>query len=970
MAAPQPPTPSSSSQPLVHPQSIRAQPQPPQYPPPRPIGHTLAQQPQQPQYPPPRPVGYPAAANSNSNSTTYDVTEPSWVSGSCYVPPSGPSSLIHPDSVRSQQQLAPPVSEYDVKYVPMPELRHDLIRLAPIGDRSETAKYVLRQGEVENPDALRADRRTYSPDKLNEMQRTIYDWAKSNPTDIAIIQAGPGCGKSFTLLTIATTTVGDVVIYKRDLLDMFMMQMRRFTVCQFGMTTFDLDFCGWKGLEKTVSSNMTPMEFMLMITGMLARARLPNLAGGLVLLDEYTVISKPVLVAMLILLEAYGIGTLMCGDRNQLQNIFNSRHAPLSAYELGCSFAKHQFTLKENIRCQNQYYRDIIDMMAELSSERKLDDYAYAIVAAVFPQQLLAETCYSHTHLAGAHSDLTWLAHTLVIKETIPHSYYLLDTQGTCEVHPDKIIMPDEMKAYLENNGIDPATGRPFPNRRQPCVWIGRFPPYLPLKVGARYYVRRYSEQSMCTLESLVYNDRGEVIGAYVRNDSNPTELEELRRENCDAVMFDQHREELMKNYEIPNTMRRGHLTNIPLYPANFFTIHRSQGITIANSPVDIILSSQGTTYRSLYVAMSRVKSQDQIARVYILPQQKFLLSTVLNFKSFSLDPNFRVTADMLRARLPYDYTIWEPSDGVDATLIAADLADFWKSRDPAQRIKLAMSLLMRSKPVANLGLRTARISHFDQALVHVVRHRDVFRALACLGQRDRIVWLREWTTLDPRVSAGPVHTSTICESAQAAYFRVKKCIDELKKGDYHELNRKRKHVPLDPTTKKGDAVSADDLENAKSSKMLGVTGVLDVDNFNSTVEFIFDRSCIVDRSSDPKAGREYAIAQITDDLWLETSPFRAEVFHLHREAFEGQKRSVRTYPITIPWLFDKLNWLLEHPHHDPDETPSYEPRPKKERAAKATKAADDDDDTPRKPRAGYKRATNGARNHNYKRSK
>jgi hypothetical protein len=883
--------------------------------------------------------------------------ERGWASGT-YLP-SGPP-LVHPESIPPPVQ---PTSEYDVNYVPMPELKHHLIRRAAIGERSETPKYLLRAGEVENPDAQVKERRMYSPDKLNPMQQDIYAWAKSNPTDIALVQAGPGCGKSFTLLTIATTTVGDVVIYKRDLLDMFMMQMRRFTVCRFGMTIFDVDFCGWKGLEKTVSSNMTQLEFMLMIAGMLARARLPNLAGSLVLLDEYTVISKPVLVSILILLESYGIGTLMCGDRNQLQNIFNSRHAPLSAYELGCSFAKHNFTLKENIRCQNQHYRDIIDMLAEMSSERPLDDNAFAIVSAVFPQQLIAETCYTDTHLAGNHCDLTWLAHMLVIRETIPHAYYLLDMQGTADATQlnHKIIMPDELVLYFEQNKkVDPYTGQQIP-------WVGRFLPYLPLKPGGRYYVHRYSERSVCTLDSVGYNDRGEVDVAWVKLDSEPDRLVKVERENCDAVMFDQHREELLRNHSEPGKLRRGHLTNLPLYPANFFTIHKSQGITIANSPVDLLLASTGTSYRSLYVAMSRVKTQEQISRVYIHRQQTFLLSTVLNFKSFSLNPDFRVTAEILKARIPYDYPIWETRPGVDTTLVQADLARFWLSTDANVRTQLAQSLFMRSKINHNLGHRTARISHFEQALVHVVRHRDVFRALACLGQRDRIVWLREWTTLDPRVSAGPVHIPSICESAQAAFFRVNKRIKLLQDArvNENELRRKRKHVPLDPLPKKGDPVPASQIAAAKESKMLGATGVVDAKGFTSTVEFIFARARAVDRRRDPSEGIDGAIANITKHIRLETSPFRADVFHLHREAFHGQRENVRKYPITVPWLFEKLNWMLEHPHHDEDETPSYEPRPKKEKAAKA----DEVGDAPAQPK-GTKRQGNISKIPNPKRSK
>jgi hypothetical protein len=306
-------------------------------------------------------------------------------------------------------------------------IRTDLYSFVPVEictNSSSIMPYEFNEDEYCN------EREMCNPSKLNREQREIYNYVEKNPYHIIVIQAGPGCGKSFCLKSISYYQERNIntIIYKKDLLEVFKYSSVRYTAARFFMLLFKLHYKEYVTLTTQLASQMSPIEFMTLFIALLKRSEMPALKESLIFIDEYTVLPKELLLILLMMVKYHKIGTILCGDKDQLENIHTSVHSKCSTYDVVISFADRVFNLNKNERCSDLEYNKIVNHFAQYSQyDSKLNDFAFAAVAAVFPNQLLTNPSYFNTHLATTHQELANRIHTYVINNGFYVDYYLID---------------------------------------------------------------------------------------------------------------------------------------------------------------------------------------------------------------------------------------------------------------------------------------------------------------------------------------------------------------------------------------------------------------------------------------------------------------------------------------------------------------------------------------------------------------
>lgn len=636
----------------------------------------------------------------------------------------------------------------------IPQLNLDAIRLRPIIPRRLPgwSPSLLDKTEIYDCNVHRREIEQYRCENLNSDQLKIYKYVLENPKNIITIQAGPGCGKSFVLKSIAYNHTCDIetIIYKNDLLSAFKYNSRRFTVAKFIMQTLKLSYYQYMSMDLLLTSRMDSYEFTLIIISMLKKADLPDIYNSIVFLDEYTVMEKQFLLMILILLEHCKIGAVICGDRNQLQPIHNSKHAILSSYAMAEAFSTKTFTLSKNERCENSSYNKIIEYFSEFSSNQQLDTYAYAMVSAFFLRQLIEPPKYTDIHLAAKHQELSDLAHMLVCNNAYHTEFYFIDQSNVRDRAAGKsvLIAPAPVLAY---------NTRIMENKTPK---VDKFLPYLPLVVGGRYYYQKHSDQAIVTLvnidveknEMMIQTDQGDLIAV-------------TRSSNYDSVIFEQHRDFLLD--KVP-----GKIYNYPLYPANFMSMHKCQGCTITED-LDLLLNS--TNYQGLYVALSRVTDPKQIHRITIPNQISHIISTIINFpqycryksKSTNLndgeknntinDDDEKIidspSVDDVRDGM-INYIHYEISNNQsDLSRFSLLASEFLLSNDVDTRISIRDSILdlVNTKSyrkqilVQRCQIESIENPHSLLTMNVIIKHRHIILALSRIEEFDRNVWLHEF---------------------------------------------------------------------------------------------------------------------------------------------------------------------------------------------------------------------------------
>jgi hypothetical protein len=494
---------------------------------------------------------------------------------------------------------------------------------------------------------IKNQRQLHVREHLNADQGAVFDYVKQHPHDIVVLQAGPGTGKTFTMLTLAnhlveTSISPNVVIYKRDLVHVYRFSANGYTVAQFIMRMLKLSFLEYQQLEQQLSMSMSVKHFMNTIVGLIRRLIIcpeyDDFRHPLLILDEYTVIPKPFLLIIMITLNRYRVGAVICGDKNQLQNIHNSSHAgQCSACDIVSTFSKKTFNLSRNERCSDKNYNEKVNFIGTFSNDNLIDDWGFALVSAMFYENITKRIKISDTILARYHRSLTETLDLLVMENKVPTSeWYIEKSNMTSTAEVNGLPMRDSGQ-FLPNPTVwyyraitmygNSNTGLPVQIPKESKKWCpGKYLTFLPLVIGNVYFLEVFSERTLCTLEKIEFLKTGKVKQLIVRS-VKTKELKKIEKSICTKVMFDKHLSYLLNNGDDTKFGGKGNLYNFPLYPAFSMSIYMSQGRTIADR-VSFILTN--STYQCLYVAASRVTSSQVVT-----PQ-----ATAFSFKLESFDLN------------------------------------------------------------------------------------------------------------------------------------------------------------------------------------------------------------------------------------------------------------------------------------------------------------------------------------------
>lgn len=589
-----------------------------------------------------------------------------------------------------------------------------------------------------NEDSLR-DIEQHDVSKLNHMQKRIYDYVIRNPNEIVTIQAAPGTGKTFTLKAIAygCERPTSVVIYKHDLLMKFQYCSRRLTVAKLFMKMLSMNYFSYKAFVNQICGRMSAQEFIHCLITLLHRAQPPPFRDGFVMIDEYTVIQKPMLVILLIILKSYRIGTIISGDYNQLQSLQSTSTKSITSFEIAKMFSSRVFSLDVNERCNDPKYNVVINYVSKFSTSMKLDSAGYALSAALFLNKLATRSDYDDLHIAGTHRELTRLVHMYVVNENIPVEFYEIQPPDKSQASKNKIVVEEDEDPSAHAVVDEADSSLLLPNGMwRPSIVVDyikskdpkKFLPYLPLKIGSEYYVSSLSESSIATL--IAYDAVAKTVTMRYPDQNTVC----LTKCGNDSVMIEMHRDAVMRK-------RRGSVYNFPIYPTNAMSMHRVQGCTVER-PLDINLSN--TTYQGMYVAISRVTHPSGIKRIIIPDMLSYALSTIINFPEHA-DPNFNDFSEELLDSRMQNYQFYKISNPKIFTPL---LSNFFNSDKTEVRAEIRNELVVLAGLCAQrlLSLPEQPDRHDLMAINRFLADFEVYtRAALIEHEQDRAIWLHEY---------------------------------------------------------------------------------------------------------------------------------------------------------------------------------------------------------------------------------
>lgn len=562
-----------------------------------------------------------------------------------------------------------------------------------------------------------------------------------------------GSGKTFTLLTLAYAVVHRpiyTIIFKNDLLVPFERITKVYSVAQFFMELLKMNYMSYINFVDQLSARLSRSDYIKVIAHLISMIRTIDLRNTLIFIDEYTVINKSLLFVLLVIFKHYRVGCVISGDKNQLQTIGDSKNTKtITSYGIVSLFADEIINFTKNERCGSATYNDKIKLVSAYSSSKKLNDFGYALVSAILFENLYGIAKFSDTFLASTHRSLAIKQHTMVVEqkngdEPIHPAFYVADTANKITTRYPKnvqeyITWGQRMKASASQpKPLTPSTVYPF-----------KFLAYLPLQVGAIYYVYEFSESCLGQLIAVNHEDRimtlkmcdtGNVV--YVRPSSK-----------FERVIFEEHLQWLKESAEGPPYK----ILNYPIYPARFMTIHRCQGCTITDR-INIDLCE--SNFQALYVAMSRVKQQSQIISITIPKQLAHALTVIVNFKEYA-DPDCALSMNTVKSRLHSNYHVYRPKTGMCNEYFRLVLRFI---AEPAERQTIRREILstLKSGTISEVirppnigggggGGDNRVVAEDDEGLITLlVDNLDILKRLSLWPNQDRMFWLHEWMRVHP----------------------------------------------------------------------------------------------------------------------------------------------------------------------------------------------------------------------------
>lgn len=594
-----------------------------------------------------------------------------------------------------------------------------------------------------------------------------------------------GSGKTFTLLTLAYSLPHRpiyTIIFKNDLLVPFEYISTVFSVAQFFMSCLGMKYLEYINFVEQLSAKINQFDYIKLISSLITKMKFNDLRNVLVIIDEYTVINKSLLFALLIIFKHYNVGCVISGDKNQLQTIGDSKNTKtLTSFDLVKLFADRVFTFTKNERCGEPEYNDVIKLVSNYASNKRLDNFGYCLVAATLFDNIYGIPDFTDTFLASTHRSLAITQHTMTgnPQNDIKTSFYIMDKtikHGTSIIRiadDNGMILPlmeypKPVREYINwakkmenkeilNSIVNKTTLYPF-----------KFLPYLPLKVNCKYYVKAFSENCIGELIDIDMNNKILTL----RMIDNGSIIRVTPSSKFEGVIFEEHlrwlhNETKLNDYNPDNVELgcRGKILNYPIYPARFMTIHRCQGCTITDR-INIDLCD--ANYQALYVAMSRVKNRNQIVSIKIPQQIAHTLTVIVNFKEYC-EQTVKITADLIKSRLNSNYQFYIPKPTWYDYYVQTVL-NFIQNKEQRASIRdeILKHLSIRTtseiivSPIRNDATNDDVVNNEDNesVILYMLRYDDLFKRLTLWQKWDRFYWLHEFMRIDDDLKSERIHLS------------------------------------------------------------------------------------------------------------------------------------------------------------------------------------------------------------------
>lgn len=583
-------------------------------------------------------------------------------------------------------------------------------------------------------------------------------------------------------MTIACTSIDKrpvyTVIFKNDLLAQFEPMTKVYSVAQFFIEILKLpDLMVYKNFTNQLTARITPTDYVKLFASILSRVSIIDMRDVLVILDEYTIINKTLLFILLVVFKHYKIGCILSGDKNQLQTIGDSKNTRATeSYELAQLFADKTFNFTKNERCVCPKYNEMIKLVSRYSTDKKLDDFGYAMVTAALFENMNGVAQFSDTFISSTHRSLAITQHTMTIdpNEDIKTSFYMWDNTKKVGKTIIRILdkngvvipaiqMPSVVSEYAQwatrmHNNTDSR------NLNKNTIFPFKFLPYIPLKVGCYYYVHHYSDSCIGELINIDLDNKILTL----RMQQTKSIVRVVQSSQYEGVIFEEHRFWLknVQGFEEAFNGNSRKIFNYPIYPAKFMTIHRAQGCTISDR---INMDLTASNYQALYVAMSRVNDKSQIINVKIPKQLAHTLSVIVNFPQYC-NVGVELTGKDIESKLKSNYLLYTPKrDWIThyANLVQRFLNEVDNRGEIRKEILCGLNarcmseIIAITEPQESAQQEELEIENSQLLFSHILKYLNYYKCLSNWPDRDRLYWIHEFLRLMPEFKSEMFDTTT-----------------------------------------------------------------------------------------------------------------------------------------------------------------------------------------------------------------
>lgn len=395
-----------------------------------------------------------------------------------------------------------------------------------------------------------------------------------------LLDANPGTGKTTLVCNLSSTLKRPilVIVYRKSLACSLnkLVNINGLTICSFILRVLNISYY--------TSINLFTSKYL--IKNLYDIIRYCNKAKEyrteLLVLDEYTIPSPFVILFIYAYCRKYKINVMYCGDKFQLSSINKSSYHRQTNYSL-CKqlITEDEFTLVSQVRIIDESYKEkVLQFKNKYLIETKNIPLRFShlyMIYELLSKKFIADADINNIFLAQYHR-------TIALRQQQYIQY--------AEKNKIKYIKSNYMyKAdsnHLEFQGIDKS----------------QFLEYIPI---------------VETLLYVYYQKSGEVRYVKIKRITNDclfvVDLENQMEYPISKVPID--------TYILPQTVREfllkytSSLTSLLQYPLwpYALTYHSIQGMTIIDSKIELDLDAE--TANSLYVALTRVKSEKQLARLH-----------------------------------------------------------------------------------------------------------------------------------------------------------------------------------------------------------------------------------------------------------------------------------------------------------------------------------------------------------------